>query len=559
MNANAKMRDMTQGSPAKHIFLFSLPLLLGNVLQQLYNMVDSWTVGNFTGDTALAAVGIAFPVVFLFVSLFIGLGIGSTVVIAQFYGAGETERVRAAIDTAYAAFLIIAIPISLAAFFLTDPILHLLQVEAAAFPEARLYLQIVSLGLVGSIGYNTNAGILQGLGNSKTPLMFLSIAMGINIVLDLLFVAVFRWGVAVCAGLLGGNTVADTIGNSFSSAKVHFWILAAGTLIFGAIGFFVAEMLIEKNFRVFHKKRVGEWAVLTVVLAAFLGALKLDLFRIEGKIPDVSEVKVVSLNLDYTLRYTEPDDIQKIIDLQKEILAQKEECLSAENQYYLSITYTLKDGKKLRRSYTVPVGQDAAADKDSVVAKVTALESDPDKMMQNMFGNYYKTNEYYAGSISFVDENGRTEDYRFTQEELDAVMEAVQKDVEAGNMTYYQLYSLRAGDEDNTYRDRYFNNLDISFYNPDGIIWNYSSYSVDGVDVTEAVLTGEKTAEEAEAYFPNSDSAYVEFGSKCTNIIETLKKLGILNSERKLMTYDEYDALMNPVTAVREKGIPHIS
>lgn len=110
MEANTKMRDMTQGSPAKHIFLFSLPLLLGNVLQQLYNMVDSWTVGNFTGDTALAAVGIAFPVVFLFVSLFIGLGIGSTVVIAQFYGAGETERVRAAIDTAYAAFLIVAIP-----------------------------------------------------------------------------------------------------------------------------------------------------------------------------------------------------------------------------------------------------------------------------------------------------------------------------------------------------------------------------------------------------------------------------------------------------------------
>ena len=98
-----------------------------------------------------------------------------------------------------------------------------------------------------------------------------------------------------------------------------------------------------------------------------------------------------------------------------------------------------------------------------------------------------------------------------------------------------------------------FNNLDISFYNPDGIIWNYSSYSVDGVDVTEAVLTGEKTAEEAEAYFPNSDSAYVEFGSKCTNIIETLKKLGILNSERKLMTYDEYDALMNPVTASKGK------
>ena len=102
-------------------------------------------------------------------------------------------------------------------------------------------------------------------------------------------------------------------------------------------------------------------------------------------------------------------------------------------------------------------------------------------------------------------------------------------------MTDYELYSLCAGDEDNTYRNRYYNNLDINFYNPDGIIWNYSSCSVDGVDVTEAVLTGEKTAEEAEAYFQNSDSAYVEFGSKCTNIIETLKKLGILNSERKQM------------------------
>ena len=131
-----------------------------------------------------------------FVSLFIGLSIGSTVVIAQFYGAGEMERVRAAVDTTYAAFLIIAVPVSLGAFLLTDPMLHLLQVAPAAFPEAKLYLQLTCLGLVGSIGYNTNAGILQGLGNSKTPLLFLAIATVINIVLDLLFVAVFRWGVA---------------------------------------------------------------------------------------------------------------------------------------------------------------------------------------------------------------------------------------------------------------------------------------------------------------------------------------------------------------------------
>ena len=356
---------------------------------------------------------------------------------------------------------------------------------------------------------------------------------------------VFRWGVGICVGLLGGNIIADTIGYNFASAKEQFGILVVCVLILGAVGFFVAEMFIEKNFRVFRKKRVGEWAVLTIVLAAFLGALKLDLFQIEGKIPDVAEVKRVTVDLDYPLRYREPDDIQKIIDLQKEILARKEECLDATTKYYLSITYNLQDGKTLRRGYAIPVGQDVAADEDSIIAKVTALESEPDKMMQNMFGKNYETNEYYAGSISFADENGRTEDYRFTQEELNAVMEAVQKDVEEGNMTDYELYSLSAGDEDTIYRERFYNNLNINFYNPDGIIWNYSSYSVDGVDVTDAVMTGEMTEEEAGAYYQNSDSAYIEFGSKCTNIIETLKKLGIVNSERKLMTYDEYDALMD--------------
>ena len=209
METKNNKQDMTVGSPAKHIFMFSIPLLIGNLLQQLYNMVDSWTVGNFTGDTALAAVGIAFPVNFLFISLFIGLSIGSTVVIAQFYGAGDMKRVRAAIETTYGAFIIIAIPISLIAFFLTDPILHLLHVEAAAFPEAKIYMQIVSLGMVGSIGYNMNAGILQGLGNSKTPLFFLSIATVINVVLDILFVAVFKWGVV-------GVAVATLIAQWFS-------------------------------------------------------------------------------------------------------------------------------------------------------------------------------------------------------------------------------------------------------------------------------------------------------------------------------------------------------
>ena len=189
------LRNMTEGSPAGHIFYFALPLLAGSFLQQFYNMVDSAVVGNFVGDSALAAVGIGWPVVFMFSSLFMGLANGGTVVIAQFYGASQMDRVRDAVDTVYTAFMVSAVPVTLLALGLVKPVLLLMQVRSDAWAEAWLYLAVVSAGLMGSIGYNLNAGILGGLGNSRTTLLFLSIATVMNIVLDLLFVAVFRWGV----------------------------------------------------------------------------------------------------------------------------------------------------------------------------------------------------------------------------------------------------------------------------------------------------------------------------------------------------------------------------
>ena len=104
MARSSGTRNMTVGSPAGHIFYFALPLLAGSFLQQFYNMVDSAVVGNFVGDSALAAVGLGWPVVFMFTSLFMGLSNGGTVVIAQFYGAGKPDRVRDAVDTIYTAF-----------------------------------------------------------------------------------------------------------------------------------------------------------------------------------------------------------------------------------------------------------------------------------------------------------------------------------------------------------------------------------------------------------------------------------------------------------------------
>ena len=195
MNKSSGMRDMTVGSPAGHILYFALPLLLGSLLQQFYNMVDSWVVGRYVGDGALAAVGVGFPVLTMFASLFIGLSNGGTVVIAQFFGAGKLERVRDAVDTIYSAFLVSIVPLTALALLAVGPILRLLQVEEAAYGEAYLYLMAVCAGLTGSVGYNLNAGILGGLGNSRSTLLFLAIASVMNIVLDLVLVLAFGLGV----------------------------------------------------------------------------------------------------------------------------------------------------------------------------------------------------------------------------------------------------------------------------------------------------------------------------------------------------------------------------
>lgn len=188
--------DMTQGSPFRLIMVFALPLIAGNALQQLYNMVDSMVVGKFVGYTALAAVGVAFPVIFMISSLFMGLGTGAMVLVSQYFGGGEGDNLRRTIDTMYTSLIVGAVPLSLVGILLTGPILDILKIPADARGEAWLYLVIVMGGLIGSLGYNLNAGILQGIGDSRTPLLFLAIACLLNIVLDLFLVLVIPLGVA---------------------------------------------------------------------------------------------------------------------------------------------------------------------------------------------------------------------------------------------------------------------------------------------------------------------------------------------------------------------------
>lgn len=190
------MQDLTKGNETRLLIAFSIPMLLGNLFQQLYNIVDSMVVGNWVGKEALAAVGASFPVIFLLLSLFMGLSMGANILISQFHGAGETEKVRLAIETNYLFTFWAALVMMGVGFFGAEPIMRLLQSPPEVLPQAALYLKIFSLGMLPFLGFNTVSGILRGLGDSKNPLWMLLISTVLNISLDILFVVAFGWGIA---------------------------------------------------------------------------------------------------------------------------------------------------------------------------------------------------------------------------------------------------------------------------------------------------------------------------------------------------------------------------
>ena len=189
------MKDLTKGKEYKLILMFALPMLFGNVFQQLYNIIDSIIVGNYLGKEALAAVGASFPVIFLLMSLVIGISIGSTILISQYYGAKQFDNIRKAVDTINIVLFIAAIFFGAIGVIFSKEIFILIKLPAEIIPDASKYLQIYFLGLPAFFGFHGISAILRGVGDSKTPLYFLIIATVANIILDLLFIVVLETGI----------------------------------------------------------------------------------------------------------------------------------------------------------------------------------------------------------------------------------------------------------------------------------------------------------------------------------------------------------------------------
>jgi len=193
------MIDLTNGKESKLIFTFALPMLLGNVFQQLYNIIDSIIVGNYIGKEALGAIGASFPVIFVLISFIIGLAMGSTIIISQYFGARQYENIQKTVDTMMITLLGASVLVTIVGFLLSGFIFNILKLPKEILPQATLFLQIYLGGIVVFFGYNGVAAILRGLGDSKTPLVFLIISTIVNIILVYVFVIFFHWGIAGAA------------------------------------------------------------------------------------------------------------------------------------------------------------------------------------------------------------------------------------------------------------------------------------------------------------------------------------------------------------------------
>ena len=216
--------DMTQGNITKHLIAFALPLLAGNIFQQMYNMVDTWVVGRYVSNEAYAAVGTVGPIVNMLIGFFMGLSSGAGVVISQYYGAKRYEDVSRTVHTALTMTFILGILFTGIGLAMTPFMLQLMNTPANVLPESTAYLSIYFSGIMGLMLYNIGSGILRAVGDSQRPFYFLVVCAVMNTVLDLVFVLAFDMGVR-------GVALATIIAQTSSAVLILITLLRTGECI----------------------------------------------------------------------------------------------------------------------------------------------------------------------------------------------------------------------------------------------------------------------------------------------------------------------------------------
>lgn len=204
------VKSMTSGSTGKHLISFAIPMILGNIFQLTYNAADSIIVGRYAGKNALAAVGTSNPIMNIITFFIIGICMGASVLMSEFYGAGEEKKLKREVSTSIIIGSGFTLVMSVVCILLAKPILRLLRTPNEILGDAILYLRIIFIGLIFTFFYNFYASTLRSMGDAKTPIYFVMIAAVVNILLDLLFVGVFHQGVV-------GAAIATIIAQGLSS------------------------------------------------------------------------------------------------------------------------------------------------------------------------------------------------------------------------------------------------------------------------------------------------------------------------------------------------------
>ena len=277
--------DMTEGSILKRILRFSMPLLLGYLLQQFYTVVDAWVVGEFGGDADLPAIGIVAPITSILIGIFMGISTGAGVVIAQYYGGRRRYQAKIAVHTAITIALIMGVVFMLLGIFVTPLLLKFMNVDESMFGAARTYLTVYSCGIIFLALHNMGTAILGAVGDHRRPLFFM-ISAGLNIVLDLLFVIVFKMGVL-------GVALATVIAQGITATLVVIALLRDNDCI---------KIIIRKlgiNFEMAGKIfRVGIPAALQLIIVAVAEVLVQRYFN---SIPDTDGMSSIEIMSGYTI------------------------------------------------------------------------------------------------------------------------------------------------------------------------------------------------------------------------------------------------------------------
>ncbi len=286
MNALSRKKDLTTGPITQTMLLFAFPMILGNLLQQLYNIADTLIVGQFLGADALAAVGSSYTLMTFLTSILLGLCMGSGAVFSIRYGEKNEKGLQESILHSFLMIAVLAVVLNAAVFLLMDPILHFLKVPSEIYDMMREYLWIIFAGIFATFLYNFFASLLRAVGNSVTPLIFLGICAVLNIVLDLVFVIRFGWGVAGAAAATVLSQYVSGIG-----LLAYTWVFFPSYRILpGRIRLQrkVFQELAQFSFLTCLQQSVMNLGILmvqglvnsfgTAVMAAFAAAVKIDSF-----------------------------------------------------------------------------------------------------------------------------------------------------------------------------------------------------------------------------------------------------------------------------------------